>query len=312
MAPLKLRLKAALVTALCTFLLHPTWADEIILTRSASGILEVPVIINDTLKLNFTLDSGAAAITITPDLFSTLVRSGTITPADVLSEGETYILADGSTVTAHTVLLKEVSIGSTTLHNVEAAIFSAPQSGLLLGQTFLSRLPGWSIDNERGVLVITEPETATTKLFWRDNDEFSVLAGADWNRDHDSEGDTFKLALSDEAEGGFFGVLEIEQESGARQLAIDALCSIENDFDILDEEWFEVHHAGTEEVIPATIFTVRSKDEKDSARDGYVATFRYGGWSYVLMGFWDTEVYDDYPAEIFGIFESFTLHWIPD
>ena len=48
-----------------------------------SGGLIAPVIINNTLKLNFVVDSGASDVSIPANVFSSLVRANTVTQSDI-------------------------------------------------------------------------------------------------------------------------------------------------------------------------------------------------------------------------------------
>lgn len=284
-----------------------SWAEEVQLTRDGGGTFTVPVTINNTLRLEFTLDSGASSVLMTPDLMMTLVRSGTLTEDDIIAKDQTFVTADGRQVTGTKVRLREVTVGDTTLENVEASVLPDLSGGLLLGQSFLSRLPGWSIDNDREVLIIKERIVA--QRFWRENDEFSITAGSDWSISDSPEHESFAFAIKDAQGGASFGVLEVAEDSGAERLATDALGALKDKFTILRKQWFEVANGVTGDVIPATIFTVATPDD---GTKGYVATFRHGGWSYILMGFWDPAVWDGYDDEIFEIFQSFRLHWNPE
>ena len=59
------------------------------------GTFVVPVQINGAITLDFTVDSGAAEVSVPADVFSTLMRTGTIRDTDMIGE-QTYVLADGS------------------------------------------------------------------------------------------------------------------------------------------------------------------------------------------------------------------------
>ena len=63
--------------------------------RKEGGTFVVPVQINGAITLDFTVDSGAADVSVPADVFSTLVRTGTIRDLDIIGE-QTYVLADGS------------------------------------------------------------------------------------------------------------------------------------------------------------------------------------------------------------------------
>jgi clan AA aspartic protease (TIGR02281 family) len=116
------------------------------------GTFVVPVSINDTIVLKFTIDSGASDVSIPADVVSTLVRSGTITRDDFIGE-RTFMLADGTTVPSAEFRIRTLKVGTLILHDVTASLSNA-KGGLLLGQSFLSRLSNWSIDNQRHALLL--------------------------------------------------------------------------------------------------------------------------------------------------------------
>jgi hypothetical protein len=123
------------------------------------GILVVPVLINNQITLDFVLDSGAADVSIPADVFSTLLRTRTVTSADFLGR-QTYVLADGTTVPSQVFRIRSLKVGNRVVDNVTASV-SSVQGQLLLGQSFLTRFRSWSIDNNRQVLVLDAPATST-------------------------------------------------------------------------------------------------------------------------------------------------------
>jgi len=130
----------------------PAIRGTLIPLQFEGGTFHVPVSINNALTLNFVLDSGAADVSIPADVVLTLMRTGTIRPADFLGD-KTYTLADGSTLPSVTFRIKSLRIGDKVVENVTGSL--APiKGGLLLGQSFLKRFKSWSIDNQRQVLVL--------------------------------------------------------------------------------------------------------------------------------------------------------------
>lgn len=128
-------------------------AESIPLIRE-HGIFMVPVLINDKITLNFTIDSGASDVSIPADVFSTLIRTGTIAKKDLLGTQE-YELADGSQRTSQQFRIRSLRIGNLELQDVTASV--SPSAGsLLLGQSFLERFKYWSIDNQRHLMLINE------------------------------------------------------------------------------------------------------------------------------------------------------------
>jgi clan AA aspartic protease (TIGR02281 family) len=126
------------------------------------GTLQVPVIINGKISLNFTIDSGATDVCIPANVFYSLTRAGTVSPQDFLDR-RAYELADGSTEYSQRFRIRSLRVGDFELRDVIALV--VPSAGApLLGQSFLSRLKSWSIDNERQVLLITPSANSRSVL----------------------------------------------------------------------------------------------------------------------------------------------------
>jgi clan AA aspartic protease (TIGR02281 family) len=129
------------------------YSESIPLVRD-HGTLEVPALINGKISLNFTIDSGASDVSIPENVFFSLTRTGTVSSADFLGK-RAYRLADGSTKVSQRFRIRSLRVGTLELRDVTASV--VPSAGaLLLGQSFLSRLKSWSIDNEGQVLVLSE------------------------------------------------------------------------------------------------------------------------------------------------------------
>jgi clan AA aspartic protease (TIGR02281 family) len=138
--------------------IRPDAARYTIALKPDGGIFVAPVLVNDRITLDFAIDSGAADVTIPLDVFSTLIRTGTIKKEDVLGS-TTGEMADGSTISSKIVRIKTLRIGDLELHDIQASVVP-PAGSLLLGQSFLSRLSSWSIDNAHHVLMLNGPVTA--------------------------------------------------------------------------------------------------------------------------------------------------------
>lgn len=127
-------------------------AQQIIPIEARDGAFVVPVVINGVLTENFIIDSGSADVSIPADVAAALKETGTLTPRDLIGS-KTYILADGSRVPSETYRIASLKIGGLTMHNVTVRV-AAEKSHFLLGQSFLSRLKSWSMDNSRQALII--------------------------------------------------------------------------------------------------------------------------------------------------------------
>jgi hypothetical protein len=133
--------------------LYPASAETIQLEQRG-GAYTIPVRINGAIILPFLIDTGSAEVVIPEDVFLTLLRSGTVSKNDFIEPG-TYVLADGSEQSSDRFILHEVRVGDHIVRNVIANV--APVKGdPLLGQSFLAKLPAWTIDNTRHVLVLND------------------------------------------------------------------------------------------------------------------------------------------------------------
>jgi hypothetical protein len=118
----------------------------------SGGIYQVAVLINDTLKLDFIVDSGASDVSIPSDVVLTLIRTGTIKKSDFIGT-EKYRLADGSAVESGTFIIRSLKVGDRTVTDVRASIADV-NGPLLLGQSFLKRFKSWSQDNAAHELIL--------------------------------------------------------------------------------------------------------------------------------------------------------------
>jgi uncharacterized protein (DUF2147 family) len=121
------------------------------LKKESGGAYVVPVILNNTVRLNYEVDSGASDVTVPFDVFSTLVRGGTIQKADFIGRA-TYTLADGSQMQGVKFTIRSLKVANTIVEDVTGSV--AERASLLLGRSFLQRFKSWSIDNARHVLVL--------------------------------------------------------------------------------------------------------------------------------------------------------------
>lgn len=126
--------------------------QEIVSIEPRGGAYVVPVLINGVLRVKFIVDSGAADVSIPAEVAATLQKLGTLSGDDFLGI-KTYILADGSRVPSEIYKIASLKIGGRVMQNVTVRITSG-KSGALLGQSFLSRLNSWSMDNSRRILII--------------------------------------------------------------------------------------------------------------------------------------------------------------
>jgi clan AA aspartic protease (TIGR02281 family) len=117
-----------------------------------SGGLIAPVVINNSIKLNFIVDSGASDVSIPADVFSRLVEANTVTQADITGI-RNYKNADGEVFQSKTFVIRSLKIGNIEAPKVQAKV-SPSNAPPLLGQSFLKRFKSWSIDNSTQELIL--------------------------------------------------------------------------------------------------------------------------------------------------------------
>jgi hypothetical protein len=115
---------------------------------------EISVKLNNSLIIDFLLDTGADEVFVSEDIVRTLIRTKTINEDDFL-EGKEYTLADGSKVRSPRFIIRELAIGDFIFKDVEAAIGNM-ESSLLLGQNILKRFSKYEINNSRSIFIGTK------------------------------------------------------------------------------------------------------------------------------------------------------------
>ena len=130
----------------------PAHGPQIVPLEPYNGAFVVPVVLNNVLTEKFIVDSGAADVSISADVAASLKKMGAITGADLLGS-KVYIMADGTRVPSEIYRIASLKIGGREVKDVTVRI-SAGKSDLLLGQSFLSRLRTWSVDNARQIMIV--------------------------------------------------------------------------------------------------------------------------------------------------------------
>jgi predicted aspartyl protease len=132
---------------------NQTISGKVPLIKRDGGTYELPIILNQTLKQNFILDSGASDVSISNSIFKLLQNSGSVKDADFLQPAY-YQFADGSVVLKRRINLKELRIGNYIINDVAASISDDNDAPLLLGQSVLRKLGTISIDYTNHQLII--------------------------------------------------------------------------------------------------------------------------------------------------------------
>ena len=163
MVIIRIMLACALAAGLSSAASADDRTAQIIAFEPHAGAFAVPVVLNDVVTAKFIVDSGAADVSIPEEIAAALMKSGTLTNADLLGN-KTYMMADGTMVPSKIYRMATIRIGGVVMENVTVRI-SAANSSLLLGQSFLRRLKSWSMDNDRQVLIMNGENTVRGDLF---------------------------------------------------------------------------------------------------------------------------------------------------
>jgi hypothetical protein len=129
-------------------------SQDVVQLELHNGVFAVPVIINGAIIIPFVLDSGSADVQLPAEVVLTLIRTGTLSEQDFIG-ASSYVLANGTTLRSPRFRIREMRVGGHVVSNVAASVGPAVSSDALLGQSFLSKLPAWTLDNKRHVLLLT-------------------------------------------------------------------------------------------------------------------------------------------------------------
>jgi predicted aspartyl protease len=123
------------------------------MVKNSGDTYEIPVELNNVLKINFIFDSGASDCSISSDVALTLIKTGTVKQSDFIGSHR-YQFADGSIAISKVFILHEVKIGTKTLRNIRTSISDSNDAPMLLGQSVLKQFGKFTIDNTYHTLTI--------------------------------------------------------------------------------------------------------------------------------------------------------------
>ena len=113
--------------------------------RQRGGVFEVMATLNSEVKVFFVVDSGASDVTIPESIAGLLMDNGSLTKADILGRRE-YSFANGDSAIGKVVRLRTLDLGGHILRDVRAVVLPGKDVPVLLGQSALQQLGGWSIN----------------------------------------------------------------------------------------------------------------------------------------------------------------------
>jgi clan AA aspartic protease (TIGR02281 family) len=137
---------------------HVAFGDAVRLDSTAGELFAVPVLVNGKTVLRFTIDSASSDVSISENVFTTLMRSGGLNPEDMI-DTQNYRLANGTEQKSPRFRFRSLRVGNVEVHDVIGSIVTE-DGDLLLGQSFFSKLKSWSIDNQRHVLLLNDSDSS--------------------------------------------------------------------------------------------------------------------------------------------------------
>lgn len=119
------------------------------------SIIEVNVIINEVLAIDFILDTGASDSSIPLYVLNTLIATKTVEVGDLL-DSKKYRIANGGVVTNKRIMIRKIFIGGRMLENIPFSITEDVNSPLLIGQNILGKFTEVKIDYKNKILTFIE------------------------------------------------------------------------------------------------------------------------------------------------------------
>lgn len=117
------------------------------------GVKLIDVMINGQFTVKMILDSGCSGTLISMAEAKYLYDKGCFTEEDILGTTQSQI-ADGSIVENMVINLRQLVIGNQIVcNNVTATVSSNTEAPLLLGNEVLNRVPSYSVDNEKKLII---------------------------------------------------------------------------------------------------------------------------------------------------------------
>lgn len=135
---------------------------QTIAVKCERGILYIPVKLNNVLKIDMMLDTGATECSVPPCIANTLIRANTLSLENTLPD-KLYILADGSTITCKRFILKSLKIGNRIIYNVECSVSNTDNCPLLLGASALKKLGVIELDYKNKKMTIKNGKISKQK-----------------------------------------------------------------------------------------------------------------------------------------------------
>jgi clan AA aspartic protease (TIGR02281 family) len=302
--PKKLNFRAGsrllLVLILLFGLMATASGRDVVPIKAIGNCQVVSAVINDAVVVDFTIDTGASYVTLTPDVLTTLQRGGTVSNTSFCGKSD-VTLADGSKIAVSHVMLQTVRVGQTTATNVEAVVLPNVKGDLLLGQSFLSAVGKFTIDTQNSTLTFSDPNELFE--FLGPNKEYALDAPEAWNIEKSKREDE-TLVISDGT--ATISVAEFNQpDDGLGDLKDRLTRTVWEKFSRdVETRRAQVFGPSRATYLPAFELKFETSTQLHLCRG-----LRYGGWSYLCYVVIPKEKADFYLPHCRKILDSFTVNW---
>lgn len=142
--------KIIVLFILNVFFLNPLFSQKIIEMVEVNGIYQIPCKVNGV-PMNFIFDTGASDVTISLTEAKFLIKQNLLTKEDFI-DTINFKIANGEIIEGTKIILKSIDIDGIILENVSATIINKQNSPLLLGQSAISKLGQYTI-NENNLII---------------------------------------------------------------------------------------------------------------------------------------------------------------
>ena len=147
----------------CLFVACPYCnAQTIIQMEEYSGVYRIPCKVNGA-KMKLIFDTGADKVCLSLSMAEYLFDNDFLSKDDIKGSGSSAV-ADGSIVDHIKINIKDIEIQGMHLRNVEAVVIDGQNAPLLLGQSAIKKLGGFSISGNKLIIGINAPSKQGNKI----------------------------------------------------------------------------------------------------------------------------------------------------
>ena len=142
--------KTTIILIISIFFLNNLFCQKIIEMKEVNGIFQIPCKVNG-IPMNFIFDTGASDVSISITEAKFLLKQGLLKKEDFL-ENVNYQIANGEIIEGLKINLNTIEIDGYILKNITATVIYNQHAPLLLGQSAISKIGQYSINQNKLIL----------------------------------------------------------------------------------------------------------------------------------------------------------------